>query len=70
MVGWDGLGWLRVGWEGLWLVGKVRGWLGWFRWVKGRSGRFMVNWDGLGWSRLGWEGCRQPKLEGEVLLIN
>ena len=30
----------------------------------------MVGWDGLGWLRLGWEGCRQPKLEGEVLLMN
>ena len=21
VVGWDNLGWLKVGWEGLWLVG-------------------------------------------------
>ena len=47
MVDWEGLGWFRVGWD-------VCGWLGWFRWVKGRLRWFMVDWDGLGWLRVGW----------------
>jgi len=37
--------------------------LRWFRWVKGRKGRFLVGWvqvgkvyGWLGWFRVGWEG--------------